>query len=102
MRLLVAMMFVGACGKSAAPAPRTLQVEIRGMQFVPAALHVHRGDTVVFTNRDLVPHTVTAVGLFDSGALSPGQQWTYAVADTLNYNYVCTMHPTMHGQLLTH
>jgi plastocyanin len=103
MRLIVALVFaVAACGSRSEPSPRTLQVEIRGMQFVPASLRVHRGDTIVFSNHDLVPHTATASGWFDSGALSPGQSWTYVVTEAVDYDYVCSMHPMMKGQLLAH
>ena len=39
--------------------PRRHVVEIRGMAFHPAVLEIHRGDTVVWVNRDFVPHTAT-------------------------------------------
>ena len=101
MRILAAIAFVAACsGKPAPHESQTFQVEIRGMQFVPPALHVHKGDLVVWTNRDIVPHTVTSAGWFDSGPLAPGQSWSHAVTEDLDFDYVCTMHPTMHGQLL--
>jgi plastocyanin len=106
MRGLVAMTLgialSAACGsKHAPPEPRELHVDIRGMQFVPPALHVHRGDLVVFTNHDLVPHTATSSGWFDSGSLSPGQSWTYVIRETVEFDYVCSFHPTMKGQLIS-
>jgi plastocyanin len=101
MRVVPALILVAACSSKPAPhESQTFQVEIRGMQFTPAALHVHRGDLVVFANKDIVPHTATSPGWFDSGPLQPGQSWTYAVTEAIDYQYVCTMHPTMHGQLL--
>jgi plastocyanin len=100
MRLVALCMLVACASKPAPHASQTFQVEIRGMQFVPAALHVHRGDLVVFTNKDIVPHTATSAGWFDSGPLQPGQTWSYAVTDAIDYQYTCTMHPMMHGQLL--
>lgn len=102
MRALAVLALAAACSKPAAHEPQTFQVEIRGMQFVPASLHVHKGDTVTWTNHDLVPHTVTSTGWFDSGPVASGQQWTYAVAQDVDLHYVCTMHPTMSGQLLAH
>jgi plastocyanin len=101
MRLAPALFVLAACTSKPAPhASQTFQVEIRGMQFMPASLRVHRGDLVVFTNKDIVPHTATSPGWFDSGPLQPGQSWSYAITEDINYDYVCTMHPTMHGQLL--
>lgn len=67
--LACALLF--AC--SAKAEPKTYQVEIRGMQFVPASLTVKVGDTVVWTNHDVLPHTVTAAGAFDSQAIAAGQ-----------------------------
>jgi plastocyanin len=100
MRFVAVIALATACTSKPAPhASQTFQVEIRGMQFVPAALRVHTGDLVVFTNKDLVPHTATSAGFFDSGPLQPGQVWTLAITERLDYQYVCTMHPTMHGEL---
>jgi plastocyanin len=101
MRLLAAFALLAAC--SAPPPPhesQTVHVEIRGMQFAPAALHVERGDVVVFTNHDIVPHTATSAGWFDSGPINSGQSWSYVVTEAINYQYVCSFHPTMHGELL--
>ena len=45
--------------RPADPVPQRHVVEIRGMAFHPEALEVRRGDTVVWINRDMVPHTAT-------------------------------------------
>lgn len=85
-----------ACSKHEA---QTLQVEIHGMQFAPASLKVHVGDHVVWTNKDLVPHTVTAAGAFDSGPIQPNATWTYTATKAGMFDYGCTLHPTMKAQL---
>ena len=69
------------------------------MQFEPASLQVHVGDKIVWTNKDLVPHTATAAGLFDSGPVNPGASWSYTVTTAGSVDYVCTLHPTMKAQL---
>jgi len=97
MRFGLVIALAAACSK---PAPQTIQVEIRGMQFSPDVVHAAKGDHIVWTNHDLVPHTVTAPGKFDSGPLQPGQQWTLTVPEAQSYEYGCTMHPAMHGQLV--
>jgi plastocyanin len=96
MRALAFVIIAAACSK---PAPQTFQVEIRGMQFSPAVLHVHVGDTIVWTNKDLVPHTVTSAGAFDSGPVNPSASWSYTAAKAGALDYVCTLHPTMKAQL---
>ena len=101
MRLLAVIALAAGCSSKPAPHPsQTFQVEIRGMQFTPAVVHAHTGDLIVFTNKDIVPHTVTSAGFFDSGPLAPGQVWSLGITQRLDYHYVCTMHPTMHGELV--
>jgi plastocyanin len=84
--------------------PVTHQVEIRAMQYVPAELAVAVGDTVVWTNSDVLPHTVTSgvpsAATFDSRSIEPKQQWRYTVKTAGELAYVCTFHPTMHGKLI--
>lgn len=93
---------LAACG-SKAREPQTHQVDIRAMQFVPAQLVVAVGDTVVWTNSDVVPHTVTSStpspAVFDSQLMASKQQWQYKVTAAGEHAYVCTFHPTMRAKL---
>lgn len=76
-------------------------VTIEGMQFMPAELTVKRGDKVTWINKDLVPHTATAVSkAFDSGLIAAGASWTYTVREEGSSAYVCLFHPTMQGTLI--
>ncbi|MGS1110414.1 cupredoxin domain-containing protein [Achromobacter anxifer] len=76
-------------------------VTIEGMQFTPAELAVKRGDKVTWINKDLVPHTATAVSkAFDSGVIAAGASWTYTVREEGGSAYVCLFHPTMQGTLI--
>ena len=79
--------------------PQVHTVLIEGMRFQPEGLSVTAGDTVVWVNRDMVPHTATASGHFDSGELAPGKSWTHTVRDTGEFSYLCTYHPLMKGML---
>jgi plastocyanin len=82
--------------------PPTHTVEIRGMEFHPAVLTVAVGDTIVWINRDIVPHTATASGRrdWDTGQLLQGQTGRYIARARGIARYVCTLHPTMHGKLV--
>ena len=75
-----ALILIAGC--ESAPAPAVAHhVAIRAMRFEPAVLHVAVGDTVRWTNLDLVPHTVTSqAGAFDSGNLPPDSSWAVVVA----------------------
>lgn len=69
---------------------------IEGMKFLPERLEVAAGDTVTWTNKDLVPHTVTAAGAgVESGNLAPGATWRYTVRRRGEIDYLCRYHPAM-------
>jgi plastocyanin len=104
MRALALSVALLGCGEK--HAARTHQIEIKGMQFVPAQLTVDVGDTVVWTNNDVLPHTVTsgipAPMAFDSKAINAKAQWSLTVSAAGDYNYVCSFHPTMKATLTVH
>ena len=55
-------------------------------------------NTVIWTNNDNEPHTVTALdGSFNSGNMNPGDTYTYTFTKPGTYPYTCTYHPWMHG-----
>ena len=67
-------------------------VTIEGMELHPATLTVKAGDRVTWRNQDLVPHTATAAGTFDSGPIAPGKTWTWTAKAKGRYAYICTYH----------
>ncbi|MBI4139269.1 cupredoxin domain-containing protein [Candidatus Uhrbacteria bacterium] len=66
--------------------------------FVPTSTTVKKGKTVTWTNRDIVPHTVTG-SAFDSGTLQPGQSYTRTFSATGSFDYACGIHPVMQGTI---
>lgn len=96
---LSCLFVVMACG-SKAREPQVHRVEIRSMQFMPASLAVSVGDIVVWTNEDIVPHTATSAGVFDSSSLNAKQEWRFTAAKAGEYPYICTFHPTMKATLV--
>jgi plastocyanin len=90
------------CAMEVAPmaraAPRTHTVVIESMRFEPDALTIARGDTIVWRNRDVVPHTATAKsGNFDSKVIQAGASWKRTIRERGEYAYICTLHPTMNA-----
>lgn len=77
----------------------THRVTIEGMQFNPPSVTVERGDTVVWVNKDLVAHTATAAGVFDSHEIAPGASWTHVATMPGRHAYICTFHPAMKAKL---
>ena len=76
------------------------QVSIEGMKFVPETLEVAPGDTVTWTNKDLVPHTVSAGKVLESGTIEANKSWKYVAKAKGRTDYVCRFHPGMRGTLV--
>jgi plastocyanin len=74
----------------------------------PSPLTVKAGTSVIWKNNDSTIHTVTSglpeqgtVGtLFDSGLISPGKTFTHIFDKTSTFDYSCTLHPLMRGQII--
>jgi plastocyanin len=91
---------VAANAPAAKGQSRTLVVTLDSLQFNPPELTAHVGDRIVWTNKDLVPHTATAdTKAFDSGSIAPNASWTYVANKAGTYPYRCTFHPTMRAKL---
>ena len=83
--------------------PQVVTVEIHNFAFQPATVTVHPGDTVEWKNEDSAAHTATAESPkpgFDSGTIQSGAKWRYDAREKGTYNYICTFHPYMKGQLI--
>nr|WP_328807406.1 cupredoxin family copper-binding protein [Paraburkholderia elongata] len=94
---MVAMSLAGVSEAAA----KTYVIVIEQMRFNPPALTVHRGDRVVWVNKDLFPHTATAMSkTFDSHEISPNASWSYVARQSGSYPYLCTLHTTMRGTLI--
>jgi plastocyanin len=76
-------------------------VDIENFAFVPPNLSVTSGATVTWTNRDDVPHTVSADDgkSFDSSALAQGQTFQITAGPPGTYTYFCRIHPFMKATL---
>ena len=80
--------------------PKTHTVTMENMRFQPETLTVARGDTVVWINKDLVPHTATSkTGGFDSQVIQAETSWRFTVRKKGEFAYICTFHPTMTAML---
>lgn len=97
--LLALMAGVPACGKEP-PRAGKHTVAIRNFLYAPATLQVAVGDTVVWVNGDVVPHTATAAdGAWDTGSIAAGDSARVVVAKAGKQAYRCAFHPNMKAEL---
>jgi plastocyanin len=89
-----------SCSRSE-EAPQVHRIDMTAMAYAPAELTVAPGSRVVWTNRDIVPHTATAAGRqFDSGSVTAGADWSLIVKDRGRLPYTCIFHPGMKATLV--
>ena len=75
-------------------------IEIRKFEYRPQELEVAPGDTVVWINYDLIPHTATAEDAnWDSETIEAKKEWQIVVREGMSELYLCLFHPTMRGRL---
>jgi plastocyanin len=78
-----------------------VQVKIDNFRFEPQEITVAPGTTVVWTNRDDVPHTVTSIeDKFHSKALDTDDAFSFTFKDPGTYEYYCTLHSKMTGKVI--
>ncbi len=72
------------------------------MAFHPDSMVVAPGDTIVWINRDLVPHTATAERFpgWDTGILLQERSGSVVAERPGEMRYLCVLHPGMRGTLI--
>ncbi|HEX5169634.1 MAG TPA: plastocyanin/azurin family copper-binding protein [Cyclobacteriaceae bacterium] len=75
-------------------------IEIKQMKFQPDELRLHKGDTVLWINRDITDHDVTEETnkTWTSSRLSAGKSWSKVVTESADY--FCSLHLVMKGKLI--
>ena len=71
-------------------------ISIMNFAFVPSSITVRKGETIVWTNKDTTPHTVTG-GDLKSNPLNQGQTYSFAYDRVGTFTYHCSIHPSMTG-----
>jgi plastocyanin len=90
-----------AVGASGAAQAKTIDVVIEHFAFAPASIEVEAGDTVVFTNRDITPHTATATdGSWTTNDIASGKSAAVVVPAKGDGAYFCKYHSVMKGRLI--
>lgn len=81
--------------------PANAAVTIENYSYSPDTITVAVGTSVVWTNRDDVPHNVVSrENLFTSPDLEPKQQFAFTFRRAGTFSYFCTIHPQMTGRVV--
>ena len=74
--------------------------------YIPSLIVIEKGKQVTWVNEDSAFHSVTSgyydepTDLFDSGHLDPFESYTLTFDEIGTYDYFCTLHPWMKGQVI--
>ena len=82
--------------------PRTHTIRIKDSDFGPHRLQVAVGDTVIWVNEDIVPHTASAQPVFNSKGIEPHHSWVWVAKRPGAFQYACLFHPTMKAEVTVH
>ena len=88
--IAVFLIMLTACGNQVtgdAAQELTEQVTIKSNSFEPLVLYIKPGTTVTWTNKDSQPHTVTTLGVFDSGTLGRRHSFSHRFDYKGTYTY---------------
>jgi plastocyanin len=91
---------IKGCSSGAAPAAN--EVLMQAIAFNPAEITIRAGESVTWTNQDIVQHTATSGNpgdadlgaIFRSASLGQGGTFTHTFNDVGEFVYFCEFHPT--------
>jgi len=80
--------------------------EVQDICYIPSSIVIEKGKQVTWENQDSAFHSVTSgfydepTELFDSGHLDPFESFSLTFDESGTYDYFCTLHPWMKGQVI--
>jgi plastocyanin len=78
--------------------PRARVIDVQNFAYDPAQAKVAAGDTILFVNHDVVPHTATARdNTWDTGEIAAGDTARLIIRNA--GEYYCVYHPNMIAKL---
>jgi plastocyanin len=87
------------CTAAATAAPHSYSVVIDKLKFGPLPAQLHKGDTVIWVNKDLFRHTATAADHSFDVDLMPGKAGKVVLTKSGAIPFICRYHPNMRGVL---
>ena len=86
-------------GVSVSAQAATIQISMENLEIMPAQASARVGDTIEWSNKDVLAHTATARnGDFDV-MLPPKKSGTLVVKKAGTFEYYCRFHPNMKAML---
>lgn len=103
MVMIAMLLLAGTPSVTANDRPSVVSVDVKidNFSFGPQTLTVSAGTTVVWINRDDIPHTVVSTdGVFKSKVRDTDEKFSYTFTKAGTYPYFCSVHPKMTGKVV--
>ena len=90
----------------AAALAKEVRADISVFQFMPAEIQAVAGDTVTWTNRDAIEHSVTSdttssgQPAFDTGFFDAGESRSLTFGEPGTWTFHCARHLSMQGKII--
>ena len=80
----------------------TYDIRIQSYKFYPEILRIKAGDTITWTNADIVPHTITSDSNkeIDSKEFNKDETFSHKFDQKGAYSYHCKLHSRMQGTII--
>ena len=85
---------------SPAIAGETIHVTIQNLKFAPVNISAHVGDTIEWTNKDIVEHSATALNKEFDVVMPANGVGRVTLARPGKIDYFCRFHPFMKGEIV--
>jgi plastocyanin len=99
LAMAAALAVLAAAGGALAQGASRYVVTMADMSYGPLPANLKVGDTIVWTNRDTVPHTVTARDHSFDLRIAPGKSAPMTLQKPGTFAFYCTYHTMMRGKL---
>ena len=92
-------LLLSAVPNAATAAPHSDKVVIDKLKFGPVPAQLHKGDIILWVNKDLFRHTATAADHSFDVDLMPGKSGRTVLRKAGGIAFICRYHPNMRGVL---
>ena len=76
-------------------------MKVDNFSFSPQTITIKPGTTVIWTNRDDIPHTVVSDDrVFKSKVLDTDDKFSFTFDKAGSFPYFCSIHPKMTGKVI--
>ena len=76
------------------------EIIIDNFAFNPLELTISSGTTITWKNNHNVNHIIVSQNLFESKTLKKGDEFAFTFNTPGEYNYYCSIHPSMRGRII--